>query len=271
MARNEYWAHEEDRLVCTLDKTLAAAFEYAQSSHPNRLSQLLATISNIFDADGCVVVRTSPGRSADRLSSISQGAGEYPAERVERLLLRCAEAGKSVQLFDSGADGGPAIIANAAFGKLVIYRLKMGASFNERDAQFAGVLWRNCGRSKDVDHGNLSPRVRQVLACLLNGMSAKEIAAEMSISVHTANVHTKHVYRLFSVGSRPQLLVRCLRSPGPCTPSGTLMDDQSSGLTADDDMQFKRREIQPSNKIVPPAFPVTPINGARKHMPLRYG
>lgn len=51
-------------------------------------------------------------------------------------------------------------------------------------------------------------RLQQVLACLLQGDSEKQIAARLGISPHTVNRHVQRLYQAFGVHSRAQLLYR---------------------------------------------------------------
>lgn len=55
---------------------------------------------------------------------------------------------------------------------------------------------------------SLTPRQRSVLACLIDGQSAKMIATNLAISLHTVNDHIKAIYRNYRVRSRAQLLRR---------------------------------------------------------------
>ncbi|MCM8538316.1 MAG: LuxR C-terminal-related transcriptional regulator [Lentisphaeraceae bacterium] len=52
----------------------------------------------------------------------------------------------------------------------------------------------------------LSPRLKEILDCLLENMSNKEIAAKLEISHHTANGYAKQVLAHFMVSSRRELL-----------------------------------------------------------------
>jgi DNA-binding CsgD family transcriptional regulator len=58
---------------------------------------------------------------------------------------------------------------------------------------------------------DLAPRVRQVLAGLLEGEGDKQIAARLRLSSYTVNQHTKAIFRHFGVRSRPELLARWIR------------------------------------------------------------
>jgi DNA-binding NarL/FixJ family response regulator len=61
----------------------------------------------------------------------------------------------------------------------------------------------------------LPPRVRQTLACLLEGDSQKEVAARLGLSWETVHQYVKALYRHYRVASRAELLARVLRRPGP--------------------------------------------------------
>jgi DNA-binding CsgD family transcriptional regulator len=72
--------------------------------------------------------------------------------------------------------------------------------------------------------GDLSPRLRQALDCLLSGAGDKTIAVEMGISHHTAREYTQKILRIFGVSSRAQLIARlaghAATSPGVNTNGG---------------------------------------------------
>ncbi len=57
----------------------------------------------------------------------------------------------------------------------------------------------------------LTPRQRQVLQCLLRGMSAKQISRELNISQGTATDHTVAVFRHFNVKTRAMVIVEAQR------------------------------------------------------------
>jgi DNA-binding CsgD family transcriptional regulator len=58
---------------------------------------------------------------------------------------------------------------------------------------------------------NLPPRLRQTLACLLEGDSEKQLAARLGISYATAHEYVTALYRRFGVHSRGQLVAHILR------------------------------------------------------------
>lgn len=51
----------------------------------------------------------------------------------------------------------------------------------------------------------LSRRLMQTLCLLLDGLSEKEIAAELGLSPHTVHDYVKSLYRTFRVRSRAEL------------------------------------------------------------------
>ena len=67
-------------------------------------------------------------------------------------------------------------------------------------------------------------QLAQVLACLLQGDSEKQVAARLGLSPHTVNRHVQRLYRRFDVHSRGELMFRCrdllsrLLESGPGTP-----------------------------------------------------
>lgn len=57
----------------------------------------------------------------------------------------------------------------------------------------------------------LSPRLRQVLRCILEGDGDKQIAARLTISPHTVNQYVKAIFQHFGVRSRAELMARWVR------------------------------------------------------------
>ena len=57
---------------------------------------------------------------------------------------------------------------------------------------------------------HLSGRRRQTLEHLLTGLSEKEVAASLGLSINTVHQYVKQVYGMFGVGTRAELLARFL-------------------------------------------------------------
>jgi DNA-binding CsgD family transcriptional regulator len=60
---------------------------------------------------------------------------------------------------------------------------------------------------------SLSPRLREVLACLLEGDSETQAAKRLGLTPATAHQYIKALYRHLAVGSRAELMARFVRFP----------------------------------------------------------
>jgi DNA-binding NarL/FixJ family response regulator len=58
----------------------------------------------------------------------------------------------------------------------------------------------------------ITPGQRRVLAGILNGKSAAAIAADLALSVHTVNNHTRQIFLTLGVHSRARVILCCLAS-----------------------------------------------------------
>ncbi len=107
-----------------------------------------------------------------------------------------------------------------------IYRAVGRPAFTERESRLAHIVlsevdWLHedvLPNHPDEGVASLSPRLRQVLNCLLTGMTRKEIAGELNLSVHTLGDYVKQVYQRFGVRSHPELLRRFFQGDGGDTP-----------------------------------------------------
>lgn len=82
----------------------------------------------------------------------------------------------------------------------------------EAHRQIVGHIGAGLARFTDPAPSKLPPRVRQVLRCLLEGDSDKQIAKRLGLSAHTINQYTKTIYRHFAVSSRAQLMARWIKN-----------------------------------------------------------
>ena len=57
----------------------------------------------------------------------------------------------------------------------------------------------------------LSPREREMLALIVDGLTAKEMADRLDVSVHTIDTHTRHLFRKLGVHSRAAAAARAFR------------------------------------------------------------
>jgi DNA-binding CsgD family transcriptional regulator len=81
----------------------------------------------------------------------------------------------------------------------------------EAMAMLTPLLGGPLARFHESAPSDLPPRVRQVLRCLLEGDSDKQIAARLMISPYTVNQYTKIIYWYFGVSARSELLARWVR------------------------------------------------------------
>jgi len=58
---------------------------------------------------------------------------------------------------------------------------------------------------------NLTDREKEILSCLVEGMSYKMIAEECSISIDTVNVHIKNIYKKLQVHSKSEAVAKAIK------------------------------------------------------------
>ncbi len=61
------------------------------------------------------------------------------------------------------------------------------------------------------DRVDLSPREKEILSCLVKGLSHKMIAAQCFISIHTVNSHIKKIYEKLHVNSVAEAVAKALK------------------------------------------------------------
>jgi DNA-binding CsgD family transcriptional regulator len=78
-------------------------------------------------------------------------------------------------------------------------------------AELGRLIGRSLVSATEPSPAGLSPRLRQTLACLLEGDSEKQVAARLGLSHATVHEYVTTLYRRFGVCSRAQLLVHAMR------------------------------------------------------------
>ena len=98
---------------------------------------------------------------------------------------------------------------------------RLGApSFGAREASLldlalAGIRWLQPRVSETMPAEafvELTPRQRMVMMCLLDGLSRKQIAASLNVTIHTVNDHVKALYERFRVNSATALAAAFLKN-----------------------------------------------------------
>ena len=75
------------------------------------------------------------------------------------------------------------------------------------------------GARQPVPEGELSPAETRVAELAAGGLSNKQIASRLFVSVHTVELHLSHTYAKLGVRSRAQLAARMSSGPGPAPPT----------------------------------------------------
>ncbi len=75
----------------------------------------------------------------------------------------------------------------------------------------------------------LTPREREIVTCLCQGMRNKQIAAELSITPGTVKVHLMHIFEKTGVKDRFELAVQARKLLGLEGSPATSPDAPSSG------------------------------------------
>jgi DNA-binding CsgD family transcriptional regulator len=106
-----------------------------------------------------------------------------------------------------------------AISVLVLHRGVSERKFSPRELRLLNFVHEEVGRL--IGHAlvsvtepgtdTLSPRLRQTLACLVEGDSEKQVAARLGVSAATTHEYVTALYRHFGVHSRAQLLAHALR------------------------------------------------------------
>lgn len=95
------------------------------------------------------------------------------------------------------------------------FRSGVGRLVAHTQRTLAPHLGRSLLLTTQPNRSGLSPRLRQVLDCLLEGDSEKQVAARIRLRPTTVHDHVKRLYRHFEVSSRAELMAYFLRRHQP--------------------------------------------------------
>jgi DNA-binding CsgD family transcriptional regulator len=109
--------------------------------------------------------------------------------------------------------------AESHFCGLTLFRALGENRFSRRDKFFLEMLHQEItpligcqlAFAEEPSAIRLAPRLRQVLDCLLEGDSEKQVANRLGLTAQTINQYVKSVYRHFRVNSRAELMARWIR------------------------------------------------------------
>jgi len=144
-----------------------------------------------------------PGRSGlDVLAEVKQLRPELPvmvlsADESPDRVTAALQAGATSYLFKSASE--------------LVLRNALRAAAAQQPVLPGGFGSASQGPGKGLDELGLSARQREVLQCLLRGMSAKQIARALGISDGTVKSHTVAVFRALNVSSRAQVVLEAHR------------------------------------------------------------
>ena len=117
------------------------------------------------------------------------------------------------QMLEAGAQG--YLVKDCAFDELVrAVRTVANNLVYLSPVVAAGVVDASLGKGADADSGGpakLSPRQREVLQLIVEGHSAKQIAARLHVSVKTVGTHRQQIMKRVGVGSVVDLIKYALR------------------------------------------------------------
>lgn len=164
--------------------------------------ELLALLEQGRPFDFMTLDLQLPGRSGlDVLAEVKQLRPDLPVmvfsadENPERV-TEALQAGATSYLFKSASEP----VLAEALRSAAAHRTALPAPYVR--------AWKG---GQGLDDLSLSTRQREVLQCLLRGMSAKQIARALGISDGTVKSHTVAVFRAFNVSSRAQVVLEAHR------------------------------------------------------------
>ncbi len=126
---------------------------------------------------------------------------------------------------------GPAILsarpnAQGQVSMVGFYRFDGREAFSERDSRIAHItLSEIASLHEDVTSSDLwsdvvalSPRLREILNCLIQGFDRKKISRQLDLSLHTVGSYIADIYQRFGVHSQAELMHRFLVGDGGDSP-----------------------------------------------------
>ncbi len=182
-----------------------------------------------------VAYQRAKGQATDPIYRALGRIGGHVVTRTRRQLVSDAEWYRSVSFteyrrparIDHEATSVCWVSGDGAISGLGLIRTIGERDFSTRELRVLNFFHAELGRlirgplvsATEPSVDALSPRLRQTLACLLEGDSEKQVAARLMLSQLTVHQYVKALYRRFCVQSRAQLLAHVIkRAPRFVTP-----------------------------------------------------
>ncbi len=143
------------------------------------------------------------------LRALALDAQDQPGEALESLAeaLRLAEPQGYVRIFvDEGEPMAQLLYGAVANGTRPGYSGKLLSVLHDSESLTATESDVREPKTKLIEP--LSAREIEVLDCLTEGLSNREIAQQLTISLTTVKTHTRNIYRKLDVNSRTQAVAR---------------------------------------------------------------
>jgi DNA-binding CsgD family transcriptional regulator len=207
--------------ICALIGASGGGVALSEDFHPRGMGSLVEMYTSGFAAagDGQIVVgELQPSTARDpAISSLMnrwESTGSMTLRRRELASDTTWYRSDYVNLINraSGIDDSlytiiPGPTPGSVFG-MGFYRQWGQRPFNEDERDLVDAFQQGAaGIHRSIfGHVRLSPRLKQTLDGLLEGLSEKEIAARLRISVHTVHDYVKTLHVRFRVSSRAQLV-----------------------------------------------------------------
>jgi len=186
-------------------------------AEPNEGGSVRELVAEL-DADVVVWVRPAGGARGSALpdedepSDARMPALVLLADVADASAARRALRGGASALLPLGADGELVVAAvrAAAAGLVTVTRERLAellpADGGVRDASGA------VRTSSAVTHTSLTPREREVLALLGQGLANKAIAPRLGITEHTVKAHVAAIYEKLGAGNRAEVVMAAARA-----------------------------------------------------------
>ncbi len=165
-------------------------------------------VARAEDSPGVVLLDIGlPGMSG--LDGIPQLKQRVPTAQVLVLTVFDDEE-KVFRAICAGADGYLLKGSNFDGIREALLEARTGGSpMNGRIARL--VLRQFAHRTAPQPDYGLTQREREILEAMVRGLTKKEIAAELGLSVHTADFHLRHIYEKLQVNTRTGAVAKAVR------------------------------------------------------------